>query len=508
MSRKLLKSTVVFAGMTFVSRVLGLVREMVFASFFGATAGMDAFLVAFKIPNFLRRLFAEGAFAQSFVPVLSETKAKHDEATLRELVQRTAGTLAVIVFIIAMIGMLTSAVWIAIFAPGFLHDPAKFELSTRLLRITFPYLFFISLTALSGAVLNTYGKFAVPAFTPVLLNVTLILFTILLSHHFEYPVEAVAWGVLVAGIVQFLFQLPFLWKLRLLTWPKWGWHFPLVRKVLKLMVPILFGASVTQIGLLIDTVFASFLKTGSVSWLYYSDRLMQFPLGVFGVALSTVILPHLSRHHAMKNDREYKHALDWALKMVVLFAIPAALGLLLLSGPLLSTLFEYGKFNYFDVRMAQQSLAMFALGLPFFITVKVLVTAFYSRQNMKTPVKIAVIALLVNIIGNATLIWPMAHAGIALSTSIASLVNVGLLFFILSKQKIFQAQPGWGRIWCTLIIGCTVMAALIFIFNVPLNRWNQWHGLIRAGHLAILVGVGIVSYLTVFFILARKHIRL
>lgn len=507
MSKNLLKSTAVTGSMTLISRVLGLVREMVFASFFGASAEMDAFLIAFKIPNFLRRLFAEGAFAQSFIPVLSETKANGDHETLKELIQQTAGTLAVFVFVISLFGMLTSALWIVIFAPGFLHDPAKFQLSAELLRITFPYLFFISLTALSGAVLNTCGKFAVPAITPVLLNVCLILSTLLFAHDFTHPVEAVAWGLFAAGIIQCLFQLPFLWRLRLLSWPKWGWHFPLVRKILKLMLPILLGASVTQIGLLIDTVFASFLPTGSVSWLYYSDRLMQFPLGVFGVALATVVMPHLSRHHATRNVDEYQRSLDWGLKMVVLFAIPAALGLFLLSGPLLSTLFNYGQFTDFDVAMARESLWMFALGLPFFIMVKILVSAFFARQNMKTPVKVAMIALAINIIGNATLIGPMAHAGIALSTSIASLVNVGLLFFILRRQGIFKAQSGWLRTWVTLIIGCIVMTVLIYWLKAPLHQWYQWHGLTRVWHLAILVGVGIVGYFIIFGILGRNLLR-
>lgn len=504
MSRQLLKSTAVTGSMTLLSRILGLVREMFFASFFGATAGMDAFLVAFKIPNFLRRLFAEGAFAQSFVPVLSETKATQDEVTLRELIQRTAGTLAVIVFIISLIGMLTSAVWIAIFAPGFITDPTKFHLSATLLRITFPYLFFISLTALAGGVLNTCGKFAVPAFTPVLLNVSLILCTVFLSKYFKYPVTAIAWGVLIAGVVQFLFQLPFLWRLKLLVWPKWGWQFPLVKRILKLMVPILIGASVTQIGLFIDTMFASLLRTGSVSWLYYSDRLMQFPLGVFGVALSTVILPHLSKHHAIKNEAEYQRALDWALKMVVLFAVPAALGLLLLSGPLLMTLFNYGKFDFFDVQMAQLSLRMFALGLPFFIMVKVLVSAFFARQDMKTPVKVAVIALLVNIIGNATLIWPMQHAGIALATSLASLVNVALLFWVLRRHKIFKGQSGWGQVWSTMILGCLVMTLVIFWLEAPLPQWRLWHAGLRAQQLILLVVAGVVGYGAVLLTLGRK----
>ncbi len=507
MSRQLLKSTIITGCMTLVSRILGLAREVVFASFFGATAGMDAFLVAFKIPDFFRRMFAEGAFAQSFVPVLSGTRATESHESLRELVQRTAGTLAVFVFVISVFGMLTSALWIALFAPGFLHHPEKFALSASLLKITFPYLFFISLTALTGAVLNSYGKFAVPAFTPVLLNVSLIICAVFLAHYFRHPVESIAWGVLIAGVVQLIFQLPFIWRLNLLSWPKWGWRFPLVKRILQLMVPILFGASVMQIGLLIDTLFASFLKTGSISWLYYSDRLMQFPLGVFGVALSTVVLPHLSKQYAVKDDVEYQYALDWALKMIVLFSIPAGLGLLLLSGPLLSTLFEYGKFNYFDVEMARQSLRMFALGLPFFIMTKVVVAAFFARQDTKTPVKIAIIALLINIVGNSVFIWSLHHAGLALSTSIASFANITLLLLALRKNKIFRLQAGWRKVWATLILGCTVMSGLILWLDVPLTQWHQWSGPIRIWHLAILVAVGLTSYFAIFLLLGRKVVK-
>lgn len=480
--------------MTLLSRILGLAREVAFASFFGAGSGMDAFLVAFKIPNFLRRLFAEGAFAQSFIPVLSETKEQHDHQTLRDLIQHVSGSLAIIVFVVSIIGMLSSGLWIAIFAPGFLHDPAKFQLSATLLKITFPYLFFISLTALSGAILNTHSKFAVPAFTPVILNIVLIIATVFGAHYFTHPVEAVAWGVFLAGVLQFLFQLPFLWRLRLLVRPKWGWQFPLVRKILKLMLPILFAASITQIGLLIDTLFASFLPTGSVSWLYYSDRLMQFPLGVFGVALSTVILPHLSKHHARKDEQAYQQSLDWALKLIVLIAIPAALALLVLSGPLLATMFHYGRFNSFDVLMAQKSLKMFALGLPFFIAVKVLVTAFFARQDTKTPVRIALIALLVNIIGNAVLIFPMAHAGIALATSLGAIVNVGLLIIMLKKQQIFVPQKGWLRVALAVLIGCILMVLLLNYLQGSLIQWLHWNVAQKAWHLGELVLWGLLVY--------------
>jgi len=507
-SHKLFKSTMIVASMTFISRILGLLREIVFASFFGATAGMDAFIVAFKIPNFLRRLFAEGAFNQAFVPVLAAQKTQVDQQQMRELIQRTMGTLGIVVFIVAIIGMLTSAVWVAIFAPGFWHDPAKFHLASGLLRITFPYLFFISLTALSGSVLNVYSRFAVPAITPVLLNICLIAAAIWLSPYFTHPVTAIAWGVLIAGVVQFLFQLPFLIRLKLLSWPRWGWRNPHVQRIIKLMVPVLFGASVVQVSLLVDTIFASFLKTGSVSWLYYSDRLMQFPLGVFGVALSTVVLPHLSKHHAKAQQGDYNRSLDWALRWVLVIGLPAAVGVGVLSMPLLVSLFHYGQFSIYDVVMSQESLIAFAVGLLFFIAVKVLVSAFYARQEMKLPVKIAVIAMLANIVLNGVLIVPLAHAGIALATSLAAALNALLLVWFLRKRKFYRPEPGWRGVSIAVVCACILMGLILWYCAAPLSDWAQWHAMSRVFHLVVLIVIGIIAYgvFTVVFGLRLRHL--
>ena len=316
MSRSLFRSTSVVGGMTLLSRIFGLLRDMVFSRFFGAGMVMDAFFVAFKIPNFMRRLFGEGAFSQAFVPVISEYKTTREPDEVRELAEATAGTLGFLLLVITVIGVLAAPVLIVLFAPGwFMDEPEKYSLATSMLRLTFPYLLFISLTALAGGILNTYGRFGSPAFTPVLLNLVLIGFAILVAPGSANPGVALAAGVFVAGVVQLAFQVPFLWRIGFRPRFRWGGDHAGVRKIGRLMLPALFGSSVAQINLLLDTLIASFLITGSISWLYYSDRLMEFPLGVFGIALATVILPGLSKNHAGQNQAEFSAMLDWALRL-------------------------------------------------------------------------------------------------------------------------------------------------------------------------------------------------
>lgn len=506
MSKQLFKSTSVVAFMTFLSRILGLVRETVFASYFGASAEMDAFLIAFRIPNFMRRLFAEGCFSQAFIPVLSEVKGQHDFHGMKDFIRNVTGTLGVIVLVFSIFGVVTAEGWTAVFAPGYWHEPFKFHLATYMLRIMFPFIFFITITGLVGSILNVFGKFAIPAVTPVILNVCMIIAALGLSHYFQYGVEAAAWAVSIAGLIQLLFMLPYLHKIGLLVKPKWGWHHPGVQKIVKLMIPALFGASIAQISLLLDTVFASFLKTGSVSWLYYSDRVMQFPLGILGVALSTVVLPHLSRQHAAKDFNEYNRALDWALRLVVILALPSALALAILAGPILVTLFQYGKFSMYDVQMTEYSLWAFSLGLLFFIAVKVVVSAYYARQDMKTPVKIGIIAVVTNMILNAILIWPLAHAGLALATGIGSMVNTFLLLWGLYKNKIYQPRKGWTKVWFAGILANIVMGLVLYFMQGNLMNWHNWHPLMRVAHLMLLIVVGLGSYFGVLFACKiRKH---
>lgn len=489
--------------MTLVSRVLGLVRDMVLARLFGADAAMDAFFVAFKIPNFLRRLFAEGAFSQAFVPIIAEYREQQPADVVRALVSRVAGTLLGILSGLTVIGVLASPVLVMIFAPGFLHrDPVQFALAADLLRVTFPYLLFISLVAFAAGILNTYGRFAAASFSPVWLNVVLIGAALLVAPRLEQPVFALAGGVFVAGAVQLLFLLPSLKRLGFLRHPRWGLHDEGVRRIMKLMLPGIFGSSVAQINLLLDTLIASFLVAGSVSWLYYSDRLVEFPLGVFAIALSTVILPSLSRSHANGSREEFCRTLDWALRTVLLIGVPATLGLMLLARPMLATLFAYGDFGANDVAMSGLSLMAFAFGLPGFMLIKVLAPAYYSRKDVRTPVRIAVIAMFTNMLLNISLAVPMVmldipgpHAGLALATALAAWVNAWLLYRTLGRRGVFTPQPGWLRLWLQLALAGTVLGALL-LWGVPaLEVWLQWGAAERAWHLLLWVLAGAAGYL-------------
>lgn len=471
MSRALLKSTALVSAMTFFSRVLGFARDIVFAQFFGAGSGTDAFFVAFRIPNFMRRLFAEGAFSLAFVPVFSEYRENRSEAELRELVDNVAGTLGVILFFVTVSGVLAAPLLVVLFAPGFSDDASQYDLTVSMLRLTFPYLFFISLVAFAGGILNSCGRFAVPAFTPVLLNISMIAAAVWLAPQLANPVTALAWAVFCAGLVQLLFQLPFLRALNLLPRPRWGWNFVGVRRILKLMIPTLFGASVAQVHLLVNTLLASLLVSGSVSWLYYTDRLVEFPLGVIGVAVGTVILPRLSRQHAGASDEHFSRTLDWGLRWVLLMATPATFALVLLSGPLLTTFFQYGAFTAFDVQMAQRSLIAYALGLVGFMLVKVLAPGFYARQDTRTPVKIGITAMAVGMSLSIVLMQLLAHAGLALATALAAYVNAGLLFRTLRRDKVYRPVAGWTGFLTRMLAANLTMALVLWYAAGKLDDW-------------------------------------
>ncbi len=395
--------------MTMLSRVLGLLRDIVIAKVFGASANADAFFVAFKIPNFLRRLFAEGAFSQAFVPVLAEYKAEGSVAAVKALVDRVAGVLGGTLLFVTGISMFAAPLITTIFAPGFVSQPEKFYLTTEMTRITFPYLFLISMTGFCGAILNSFGRFAVPAFTPFFLNLSLIFAALVAAPWFDEPVFALAWGVLLAGVVQLLFQLPSLYRLDLVPRPIWDTSDKGVRRILKLMVPALFGVSVSQINLLLDTVLASFFPTGSVSWLYYSDRLTELPLGIFGIAIATVILPNLSAHRAAARDEHFSATLDWAMRWVLLIGVPSALALIVLAEPILITLFQYGELTSHDVDMSALSLRALSLGLVAFMLIKVLAPGFYAHMDTATPVKIGIIAMVANMVMNLMLSLPLMY---------------------------------------------------------------------------------------------------
>jgi len=494
----LLRSSGVVGVMTLLSRVLGLVRDVVIANLFGATGSADAFFVAFKIPNFLRRLFAEGAFSQAFVPVLSEYRTQRTLADVQLLVNRVAGTLGAILLLVTLIAVAASPIVTAVFAPGFyMHETVKFDLASDMLRITFPYLLLISLTAFAGAILNSYERFAVPAFTPVLLNVCLIGCALFLTPIMDEPVMALAWGVLMAGAVQLCFQLPFLWHLRLLPKPRWGWQDEGVQRILMLMLPALFGVSVAQINLLLDTVLASFLQTGSVSWLYYSDRLSELPLGVFGIAISTVILPSLSRKHASQSTDSFAHTLDWAVRMILLIGLPSAVALVMLAEPLIITLFKYGAMTERDVAMSAMSLRAYGVGLLAFMLIKVLAPGYFSRQDMKTPVKIAIQAMVANMVFNLLLIFPFQHVGLAAATSMSAFLNAGLLLRGLLKEGVFVWQPGWGLYLVRLIVALLTLASVIYWLSPSVTQWLAADIWSRAVLMGRVVGVGVVAYFAV-----------
>ena len=461
-SPSLLRSSLVVGVMTMFSRVLGLARDVVIAGYFGSTASADAFFVAFKIPNFLRRLFAEGAFSQAFVPVLSEYRTKKSLDEIRELVSRVSGTLAGTLLMVTLLCMLGSPLLIKAFAPGFIDQPEKLKLAGEMLRITFPYLLLISLTALSGSILNSYSRFAVPAFTPVLLNLSLIGSTLFLTPYFDQAGDGSGLGrcdcrcfsVVCCRFLSF-------YRFRLLPAPKWGKEHEGVKRIMKLMIPALFGVSVSQINLLLDTVLASFLETGSVSWLYYSDRLSELPLGVFGIAIATVILPSLSRKHAEASKESFSKTLDWAIRLVLLIGLPAGVALFILAEPLIATLFDYGEMQDRDVLMAAMSLRAYSLGLVAFMLIKVLAPGYFARQDTKTPVKIAIIAMVANMAFNLMLVFSLKHAGLALATTMSAFLNAGLLYLGLKRKGIFSLQSGWLVYALRLLLANGLMAAML-----------------------------------------------
>lgn len=485
-----------------LSRIFGYIRDVVYAIMVGAGAGpgADAFLVAFKIPNFMRRLFAEGGFSVAFVPVISEYRSQKTHDEVRTLAASVSGVLAGVLFVVTITGMLAAPVVITVFAPGFIDETIKFDLAVDLLRITFPYLFLISLAAFAGGILNTFGKFAVPAFTPVLLNLSIIACAFFLAPHFEQPVYALAWGVLLGGILQAGFQLPFLWKLGLLVWPTFKPAHEGVKRILKLMIPAMFGVSVSQINLLLDTVLASFLVTGSVSWLYFSDRLVELPLGVFGIALATAMLPTLSRSFAEGDSSHFSAHMDWGLKLTFLIGLPSATGLIILAGPTLLTLFQYGEFTTADVRMSSLSLAAYSMGLLGFMCVKVLAPGFFARQDTRTPVRIAIIAMFVNMVMNIMLIFTLKHVGLALATSLSSTINALLLFRTLRNEGVYQPETGWAKFFLQLFLATTAMALVLFYATPELTEWFDLDVYQRAARLFLWVAVGAAVYVVVLLV--------
>ncbi|MCG5534774.1 murein biosynthesis integral membrane protein MurJ [Ectothiorhodospira mobilis] len=498
---RLLRSTAIVSAMTLVSRLFGYVRDMVLAVTFGASGATDAFFVAFRIPNFLRRLFAEGAFSQAFVPVFAEYRQRHGRAALQDLLDHVSGTLTVVLLLTTAAGILAAPWLIHLFAPGFGGDTGQHALAAQMLRITFPYLLFISLTAMAGGILNSVGRFAVPAFTPVLLNLALIGAALLAAPHFDEPVVALAWGVFIAGAAQLLFQVPFLVRQGLLPRPRLRRGHEGVSRIIRLMLPALLGTSVVQVNLLVDTLIASFLATGSISWLYFSDRFVELPLALFGIAIGTVILPRLSGEHSARDPAAFTRTLDWALRLSVLIALPAALGLVLLATPILAALIQYREFLATDTAMAALSLMAYALGLPAFILIKVLAPGYFARQDTRTPVQVAVIAMLANMVLNLALVvpwvlldWPGPHAGLALATSLSAYLNAALLYRGLRHTGIFSPLPGWTGLGLRILPALAVMATVLWSLTPAAAQWTQWEAPLRVAALLGLVAAGAAAY--------------
>ena len=500
----LLRALAEVSSMTLISRILGFIRDVVIARLFGAGLATDAFFVAFRIPNLLRRLFAEGAFSQAFVPILAEYKNRRGDADTRLLVDHIAAALGLALFAVTLIGVLAAPLIIYVSAPGFAATPEKFELTVSLLRITFPYILFISLVAFAGGILNTYGRFSVQAFTPVLLNLSFIGFALWAAPHFDPPVTALAWAVFSGGVLQLLFQLPFLTRLRMLPRFRLNLRHEGVRRVARQMLPALFGVSVGQISLLINTIFASFLVTGSVSWLYYADRLMEFPTGMLGVALGTILLPSLSKHYAERSAHEYSALLDWGLRLTLLLALPSAAALALLAVPLTATLFHYGAFSVNDVFATRAAVVAYSAGLVGLILVKVLAPGFYAQQDIRTPVRIAVITLITTQAMNLVLIWPLKHVGLALAIALGACLNAALLYRTLRRRGIYLPQAGWAVFLLKVLIAVYAMAMVLWLSAGVPGEWLQAGAAERAARLAGVVTLGGVTYLAALYVLGLR----
>ena len=500
----LLKALAHTSSMTLLSRILGFIRDASVAHVFGAGGLTDAFFVAFRIPNLLRRLFAEGAFSQAFVPILASARTRQGEEAARRLIDHVASALTVAVLITSILGVVFAPQVVALSAPGFAANPDKFAMTTQLLRITFPYIFFIALVSLAAGILNTWNRFWVPAFTPVLLNLSFIFFTLVAAPWFEQPIMALAWGALVGGVLQLAFQWPFLHSIRMLPRFRWNLREPGLLRVLKLMGPAIIGVSVGQISLLISTIFASYLPSGSVSWLFYADRLMEFPTGLLGAALGTILLPSLVSHHAAGDETRYSDLLDWGLRLTLVLTLPAAVAMAVAGIPLVSTLFLRGAFQAHDVLMVRNALMAYSLGLTGLIAVKILAPGFYARQNIKTPVKIAILVLGVTQLMNLLFMNLFQHAGLALATGLGACLNATLLYYGLRRRGHYRPRPGWWGFLARLAVALGTMALVLVFFQGEPSRWLTGSSLQRAAALVPLLAAAAAAYFAALWLLGFR----
>jgi putative peptidoglycan lipid II flippase len=500
----LLKVLATVSSLTLLSRILAFVRDVLIARVFGAGAATDAFFVAFKLPNLLRRMFAEGAFSQAFVPIFGEYKNRRGHDDTKLLVDHVTTMLALILFVVTLIGIIAAPILVYISAPGFAKDAARFDLTVQLLRITSPYIFFISLVAVAAGILNTYNKFWVPAFAPVLLNICFIGGALWLAPYCDPPIMALAWAVFVAGFVQLAFQIPFLKSIGMLPSLRFSLRDEGMWRVIKQMGPALFGVSIAQISLIINTIFASFLVAGSVSWLYYADRLMEFPTGLLGVALGTILLPSLSKCYSNNNMEEYSRLLDWGLRLTVMLTLPAALALGMIAVPLLATFFQHGAFGVHDVMMTRAALVGYSVGLIGLILVKILAPGFYARQNIKTPVKIGIVTLLATQAMNALFVGWLQHAGLALSIGLGACLNSAILFYYLRKHGIYHPEPGWAKFFAKIFVAVLALGMALWYGMGTEQSWLNSSGWSRILRLSALVSGGIAVYFIVLAVLGFR----
>mgnify|MGYP003582636389 FL=1 len=493
------RSTFIVSAMTMLSRVLGLVRDIVLMNVFGAGKDFDTFVVAFRIPNFFRRLFAEGAFSQAFIPILTEYKTTKLHTEVQILISRVFGCLLLAMSTLTLIAMIAAPAILYLYAPGFHSDPVKFDLAVDMFRLTIPYLMFMSLTAFASSILNSYGSFASPAFSPVLLNLAMIAGAWLLTPYMAEPIMALGWAVVVAGILQLAIQIPELWKKKLLIPPKVDFKHEGVDRILKLMLPALFGVSVTQINLLLNTIWASFMQDGSVSWLYSAERMTELPLGLIGVAIGTVILPSLSMSKAEEDQAKFRRMLDWGARIIVLVGVPASIALFMLSTPIIQALFQHGAFDVRDTQMTAMALQCMSGGVLAFMLIKVFAPGFYAIQDTKTPVRVGLIAVATNAILNIVFIgifklidWQAEHMALAIASSGSALVNAGLLYFYLHKRDIFRFGAHWKKLFIQFAVANIVMiVALWYGLTWYDGNASQWLRIVEVVGLCVL---GVVAY--------------
>jgi putative peptidoglycan lipid II flippase len=505
----LLKVLATVSSLTLLSRVTGLIRDLLVARFFGASAATDAFFLAFSLPNLLRRLFAEGAFSQAFVPILGEYKNSRGEEQTRILIDDVATLLFWMLMLVTAIGVIAAPLIIYIVAPGFADEPERFSLAVQMLRIMWPYILLISLVAFAGGILNTYSRFSIPAFTPVLLNLSFIVAMLGFAHFFHPPIYVLAWAVLAGGVAQLLLQWSALRRIGKLPRIRWNlrraWADEGVKRILRQMGPAVLGVSVAQISIVINRIFQSFLETGSISWLFYADRLMEFPTGMLGVALGTILIPFLTKAHVEQDHSSYNQLLDWGLRLTFLLALPASVALAILSLPLIATLFHQGQFSARDALMSAQALTAYAVGLLGLISVKVLAPAFYAKQDIKTPVKIAVLVLMLTQLMNLAFIGWLKHAGLALSISLAACINAALLYSVLRKRGVYQPAAGWRTFLLKLSVVLIVFGVALY-WAQSLVPWLQlaaqpWK---RAVFLGLMVVGGALLYFALLFVLGFR----